>query len=59
MGYSSITKNLCKHDGCSNMPSMGMGGFCYVHEKEDIGYDRKVKEKERKSALKKITSKSL
>jgi len=59
MGYSSILKKPCKHFGCSNQPGMGMGGFCYVHQKEDSGYERKVKEKERKSALKKVTSKSL
>lgn len=38
---------------------MGMGGYCHLHQRQDPGFDRKQKEKERKVALKKITSKSL
>lgn len=59
MAYSSIQQNLCKHEGCSDMPTMGMGGYCYIHEKEDAGYERKVKERERKAALRNLNKKGL
>ncbi len=59
MAYSSIQQTSCKHVGCSNSKKMGAGGFCHIHEKEDAGYDRKVKERERKTAVKKISAKSL
>lgn len=42
-----IEKKPCKHDEaldglfCDNMPTIGMGGFCYKHEQEDPGYKRK------------------
>jgi hypothetical protein len=54
-----MQNRCCKSYGCTMMPTMGMGGYCHAHQREDAGYERKLKEKERKSAVKKITSKSL
>lgn len=50
-----IQKKPCKHkSGCDNMPTAGMGGYCYLHEKEDPGYERKQARQVAKVAERKI-----
>ena len=47
----------CKFIGCSLMPKIGCGGYCFTHRVEDAGFLRKKEATERKLAAKKIVSK--
>ena len=52
--YRYPQKKPCKFEGCSNMPALGCGGYCFKHRESDPAFDRKQNKKAADKDAKKL-----